>query len=87
MELGELVNRYCKRQELRQGCEIDLAPACNGLKDACRAAIYRLAAIRTRMMIAITLMRSWLIAIEKMMDSMRRRVNQEKEKQPAHCEI
>jgi hypothetical protein len=46
-----------------------------------------LAAITRRMMMAFMLTPGWLIAIEKMMDSMRRRVNQEKEKQPAHCEI
>ena len=86
MELSELVNQDWKRRELCPWREIGMAPAHNGLEDACRA-VYRLAAIRTRMTITIMLMRSWLIAIEKMVDSMRRRVNQEKKKQPADCEI
>ncbi len=80
MKLSELVYQDWKRRELRQWREIGMAPAHNGLEDACRAAVYRLAAIRTRMTITIMLMRSWLIAIEKMVDSMRRRVNQEKKK-------
>jgi hypothetical protein len=83
VEVNELANQDSSRQELRQWCEFGLAPAGDGLEDACRSGIYRLAAITRRMMMAFMLTLGWLIAIEKMMDSMRRRINQERKKQRA----